>query len=245
MLTESRENTAGIVIENMKTRSSCRLYTDEPVTRETVEVLLEAANYAPCPKNCQPWEFIVLTGEPLQAFRAVVSEWLQSPEKNDQSENAAGLNEIPAEEFFPSLPKHLAERQRGYLTNLSAQLVQLGTSLKETYNFTFYCHNAPVVIMVVGDAVRRDRRHGLEIHQALAAAMQNILLGANAMGLGACWIGDIMLFGKRLHEHLAIGGMKEVVGAITIGHPVQGLLKRPAKQPLDGKVSWRGFQSGH
>jgi len=64
------------IMENLKSRFSCRVFRDEPVTQEAVEMLLEAANCAPSPMNTQPWEFIVLTGEPLGNFRLAVGEWL-------------------------------------------------------------------------------------------------------------------------------------------------------------------------
>lgn len=41
-------------------RTSVRKYTDQPVTREQIEMLLKAAMAAPSAKNVQPWEFIVI-----------------------------------------------------------------------------------------------------------------------------------------------------------------------------------------
>lgn len=38
-------------------------YTNKPVTRESLELLLEAANWAPNHKKTEPWRFKVLTGE--------------------------------------------------------------------------------------------------------------------------------------------------------------------------------------
>ena len=50
-------------LETMRARHSYRAYTDEPVDRETLEVLIEAARLAPSPMNSQPWRFHVATGE--------------------------------------------------------------------------------------------------------------------------------------------------------------------------------------
>ncbi len=135
----------------------------------------------------------------------------------------------------------LAARKKGHLDRTAKQLAEMGMSLKEAYPFTFFCYNAPVVVMVIGDAVKRDR-HGLEVHQGLAAAIQNMLLVAHAMDYGTCWIGDIMRFGRRLHEHLGLDSMKEVVGAVALGHPdMDSPVNReraPKRQPV---VDWRGF----
>lgn len=67
------------IIENIKSRWSCRVFRDDPVLRDIVDIVLDAANYAPSPMNTQPWEFIVLTDKPLIEFRESVAEWLKSP----------------------------------------------------------------------------------------------------------------------------------------------------------------------
>jgi nitroreductase len=225
------------VIDNIRTRWSCRVFADMAIPKEVVETLIEAANFAPSPMNTQPWEFIVLSGEPLSAFRDTVATWLQTPAEKTKDE----FNILPEGEYYTSLPRHLAERKKEHLRRTAQQVAKMGTSLKEVYNFTFFCYNAPVVIVVVSDAVKRDR-HGLEVHQALAAAIQNILLAAHAMDYGTCWIGDIMRFGKRLNEHLELGAMKEVVGAVALGRPETSSPANQHRAPKrPPKAIWRGF----
>ncbi|HKZ94576.1 MAG TPA: nitroreductase family protein [Candidatus Bathyarchaeia archaeon] len=47
------------VIEAIKSRRSVRAFTDQPVSEEEVEKLIDAARWAPSAGNIQPWEFIV------------------------------------------------------------------------------------------------------------------------------------------------------------------------------------------
>jgi nitroreductase len=230
------ENCANTVIENIKTRWSCRVFREESIPRNDIEKLIDAANFAPSPMNTQPWEFIVLTGEPLSRFREAVAEWLHTPRKKENDETVV-LSETGQ---YTSFPAHLAARKKEHLQWTAKRVEKLGLKLKEIYPVTFFCHNAPVVIMVIGDAVRRDR-HGLEIHQGLAAAIQNILLAAHSMGYGTCWVGDIMRFGKRLNEHLGLDNMKEVVGAVALGHPdAESAVNRDRALKRPPKVDWRG-----
>jgi len=49
------------LMEAIKARRSIRKYTNEPVSRELLEELLEAACWAPSADNRQPWHFVVLT----------------------------------------------------------------------------------------------------------------------------------------------------------------------------------------
>src|SRR5690554_2299048 len=44
-------------------RRSVRKYQSQPVPRELIGQVLEAATLAPSGKNAQPWEFIVLEGQ--------------------------------------------------------------------------------------------------------------------------------------------------------------------------------------
>lgn len=41
-------------------RASVRSYTDQPVSKEQIELLLKAGMAAPSAKNVQPWEFVVI-----------------------------------------------------------------------------------------------------------------------------------------------------------------------------------------
>lgn len=225
------------IIENTKSRYSCRVFKYEPVSKDVVETLIDAANYAPSPMNTQPWEFVALTGEPLAKFRAAVAEWLKTPLKKGKDEREL----LPDGDYYTTLPKHLVDRKKEHLKRTADQVEKIGMSLKEAHPFTFYCYNAPVVIMIVGDAVKRDR-HGLEVHQGLAAAIQNMLLVAHAMGYGTCWIRDILRFGNRLHEHLRLGEMKEVVGAVALGHPdMESAVNQSRAPKRSPKVDYRGF----
>jgi nitroreductase len=55
------------MIELLRTRRSIRKYTREPVDRQSVELLLEAALRAPSSRNRKPWEFVVVDDPGLMA----------------------------------------------------------------------------------------------------------------------------------------------------------------------------------
>lgn len=238
---EGRRERAMAVLETIRERRSCRLFQEDPIPRELVELILDAANHAPSPMNTQPWEFIVLAGQPLAEYRDAVSGWLKEPRKREPAPDEAALRPDGESYLKTSLPKHLTERKKRHIRYLSDRLAESGIALKDVYHLTYLCHNAPVVVMVAGDAVKRDKA-GLEIHQALAAAMQNMLLAAEALGLGACWIGDIMFFGRRPAEHLVLSEAKEIVGAIAVGRPfAESDIPKVPKDALTDKVDWRGM----
>jgi nitroreductase len=237
----SRDDSSSAVLDTIKSRRSCRLFSDEGLSKATIGKILDAANDAPSPMNCQPWEFIVLTGESLAAYRSAVSEWLKVPEERASDGTLIAADILPDGDFSGALPKVLVERKRAHLRHLSDELAKIGITLKDVYASTYYGHNAPVIVLVVTYRVKRDR-NGLEVHQAVAAAIQNILLAAQALGYGSCWIGDILRFERRLTEYLGLDENREIVAAVTLGHPnPNNPVRMPKKTPVDDRVDWRGF----
>ena len=53
------------VLKAIKERFSCRDFTDTPLTKEQIKLLVEAAVASPSGKNRQPWRVIVITDKAL------------------------------------------------------------------------------------------------------------------------------------------------------------------------------------
>ena len=91
--------------------------------------------------------------------------------------------------------------------------------------------SAPVLLIMCADIVRSEERYkkrGRELYciQDTAAAIQNILLCAQSIGLGACWCGH---FGeKEIAEILNLHSEMRPVAVIPIGYPK----KEPTKKEL-------------
>ena len=81
-----------------------------------------------------------------------------------------------------------------------------------------FCYNAPVLIAV---ANRRDYGNNLA---DCACAIENMMVAANALDLGSCWINQLRWLNEdpALVEYLRALGMKEnerIWGAVIIGYP--------------------------
>ena len=84
-----------------------------------------------------------------------------------------------------------------------------------------FCYDAPVLIAVVN---RRD--YGNNIADC-ACAIENMMIAANALDLGSCWINQLKWLNEEpeIVEYLHGFGMKEnerVYGAVIIGYPASG-----------------------
>jgi len=64
------------VSEAVATRRTIRAFLPDPVPREMIERVLDRARRAPSGGNVQPWNAVVLTGEPLVRLLASVAEAL-------------------------------------------------------------------------------------------------------------------------------------------------------------------------
>lgn len=100
----------------------------------------------------------------------------------------------------------------------------------------FFIEEAPVVIVVCADRERSGMSYGsrgtdLYCIQDTAAAAQNILLAAHALGLGACWVGAF----NEEEVRLILKAPREVrpVAIIPIGRPAEKpriIFKRPLSE---------------
>ena len=102
-----------------------------------------------------------------------------------------------------------------------------------------FCYNAPVLIAV---ANRRD--YGNNIADC-ACAIENMMIAANALDLGSCWINQLKWLNEEpeITEYLRGFGLKEderVYGAVIIGYPASGtgLPNRNLMALKGNEVTW-------
>lgn len=69
---DNGKNNASAVIENIMTRVSIREFTDKPVSKDTLDLLVKAGMAAPSAMDKRPWEFIIVTNRAvLDSLNAV------------------------------------------------------------------------------------------------------------------------------------------------------------------------------
>lgn len=147
-----------------KQRKSVRFFSDQLLTKEEVNSLLQIALLSPSVENTQPWHFHII------------------------------LN-----------PK-------------------LCCQLKETSCYGNFVEGAGAFIIVTCEkSVLPESKHVLwnprELEYSCVSAVENILLGATAMGLGSCWVS--LQHGKAA-EILNIPRTQVIIGGVMIGHSKGG-----------------------
>jgi nitroreductase len=178
------------IMTAIKDRRSCRSFSDEPIEREHLETILDAATWAPSPLNAQPWSFVVITGNEVKnnIFR-------EAERSREQGVQKSGW---------------------GWLGKYSVEFLL----------------SAPVIIAVAGDPKKSGVDQFMEggaraYEHACAAAVQNMLLTAHALGIGSVWF---TLFDRdKLREILDLAADKIPLALVCLGKALTDSTPMPRK----------------
>ena len=94
--------------------------------------------------------------------------------------------------------------------------------LFELAQLTTYRHiieNAPACIAVFVDT--KAMYHEVKDHQAMGACIQNMLLAAHALGLGAVWLGEILKNAETVRVLLDMPEAMDLMAVVALGHPAE------------------------
>ena len=84
--------------------------------------------------------------------------------------------------------------------------------------YTGMVNGAPALIAVyVDESVMYDQ---VKDQQSAGAALQNMLLAAEALGLGSVWLGQILKNKTEVSRILGVGAQYDLMAVVVIGHPL-------------------------
>lgn len=173
-------------IETILNRRSVRVYSDEQIKQEDLDLILKAGYFAPSGCNMQPWHFTVIQNKEL-------------------------------------MKKISDESKKEFLDNENETFRKMARN--ENYHI-FY--NAPSVIVVSGEKTSPSAI------MDCSAAAQNMLLAAQTLNIGTCWIGLVtFLFRNKPEESIKMLGLPEGYEpyfAITLGYKKYDNAKAPARR---------------
>lgn len=216
------------VYEAVASRRSVRAFLDKPVPHETVVRVLEAARMTPSGCNYQPWEAIVLRGDPLKALQDV----LMASEPDD-----------PMEYDF-SAPGTV-EKYKQRLSAVGAAMygaMRIGredTDQRELFsreNLTSF--GAPVLLLAHFPKLMKEAQWS-----DVGMWLQTIMLLLRDEGLDSCpqeWMG---VYGRTIKAHLGLSDDTLLFCGLAIGwrdpdHPVNNFERE--RVPLNEQVTFLG-----
>ncbi len=184
--------------EMLRQRRSIRRFTDQPIPKEIIHQILEAATWAPSSHNRQPWRIAVLT----------------SPEAKNQLAVAMG-QEYQRDLIMDGLDSGDIQTQvnRSYnrITEAPVCLVLcLDPSLGDNYP----------------DQKRSQAEYLMGV-QSVAMAGQNLMLAATGLGVGSVWMCAPLFAPIATREALNLPPKWLPQGMVLLGFPAKEPVSRP------------------
>ncbi len=200
------------VLAAIRNRRSIRAWQDRPVPREVLERILEAATWAPSADNRQTWRFVIFQG--------------------GRKQELAGQLRRFADELQPGPNPILWVHRRGL--RRSAEMIE-GSAATITAWASMGPEDPRLRLVARGDLAPLFTWS--MIVESVAAAVQNLLLAAHALGLGAVWMGYPSLAGPAIRSWLRAEG--ELLATVALGYPAA----EPGpgrRKPLASVTRWEG-----
>lgn len=192
------------VFEAMKGRQSIRKFRKDPVPREMLLKMAEAASWAPSAGNAQNVRFLVVQDrELLGKMKGIVDEVVSRT-----TGNQIPPDKINSYNLFWGAPAAVCAIAAPY----------------ESSTDRFLRDKDP----------QRHKMRRFQVNpglQSVSAAVTQFLLAAYALGYGTCWMTGPLIAKPELESALSIRFPEELLTLIAVGRPEPSAVKPPRKPP--------------
>ena len=201
--------------EVMFTQRAIRYWVEEPVSRELIERVIEAASKAPSGSNHQPWMFVVADRDPVKTS---IAEALRDY-----------YEEGPLKTLVESSQKTEDSSQRLMMSGAEKFFTNLRT--------------APAIIIpcLYKLSSPTSEMNTLIAGSSIYLAVQNMLLAARALGLGTLMTTSHSLIEEVIRDVCKIPDDAQPAALIPIGFPAVkfGPTKR---KPVRDIIAWNQWK---
>ena len=136
----------------------------------------------------------------------------------------AKLGEVMAESLAARMEETASEKAQALLNKERNKLLR-----------------SPVVIVVAAERPRLPKVIEIENIAAVAAAVQNMLLTAEEMGLACMWRTGEAAYDPQVKRWLGLSPEEHIVAFVYVGYPASPRLERHPN-PIEAKTRWLGWQ---
>lgn len=189
------------VVEAILARRSVRSgFSDRPVPTRELQSVVDAGLAAPSSKNARPWRLHVMTS------RAMLDAVAEAAENADDADTYVPPDPLTGEPspVFQSTVRESAAVLRDVPCAIA--LENRGVYIRDV---EWLASREPSTI------ARTLTAYGLEV-MGLGAALENMWLAANALGIQAAFLGDLAIAGPASRELLGLEG--DLVGLLALGY---------------------------
>jgi nitroreductase len=189
-------------------RRSIRGYKSDPVPQKLIEEILTLAMRAPSSMNTQPWNFYVITGEPLDRIR-----------KGNTERMVAGVPQSREFRTGTAFEGKHRERQIGVAKQLFAAMGIARDNAEQRQDWVlrgFRQFDAPVCVIITYDRELADSDDTAFDCGAVATALVN---AAWSRGLGCVINSQGIMQSPVVREHAGIADDQVILKSIALGWP--------------------------
>jgi len=219
------------VIDALHSRFTCRAFKPDPIAKEIVVKVLEAANRAPSWGNTQPWNIYVASGSVLEGMRTEF--------QRNVTQQVAWITDLPFPQDWPEAQKRnydlLGKERYAILSKVFEKDALREIVMANNYRF----FDAPLVIYVC-----MDRSLTPYSMLDLGAVSQSIMLAAQELGLATAPAVMLVLYPDLIHQTLHIPEDQAVVLGIAMGYADMDSIHnqyRSLRRPVSEMANFLGF----
>jgi len=192
------------VFDAMKGRQSIRKFRKDPVPREQILRMVEAATWAPSAGNTQNVRFLVVEDQALLSrMKGIVDEILTRVTGKEIPPGKINYHNL-----FAAAPAAVCVVGKPYESATDRQIREKDP---ERHRVRRYQVNA-----------------GL---QSVASAITQFLLAAYSLGYGTCWMTGPLVAKPELESALSLRPPEELLAVVALGKPDSSPPKPPRKPP--------------
>jgi nitroreductase len=217
------------VIDAMSGRKSTRAYLDKPVTRVTIESILDSARWSPSGVNCQPWQVAVVTG----ATKTRLGDQLL----------AARLAKQPENPDYAYYPKEWNEPYKSRRKATGLALYQALNISKEdvsarlkAWNSNYHFFGAPTGLLFFVD---RSLSQGAWVDMGMF--IENVILAARGHGLETCPQASLAEYPDIVRGSLNMPDTHALVCGMALGYADTSAAVnsyRTVREPVSSFTTW-------
>jgi nitroreductase len=195
------------VDQAIMTRRSIRKFRPEQVPNELIREILDAARWSPSWGNTQPWEVVIVTGEPLDRFRQANRQRLID------GGDAAPDTVMPADWPEPLKRRYTDVGKKVLTARGIARGDQEGRLRYAAEMYALF--DAPCLLLFCVDKSLAREYAMLDI----GAILQTVCLLAHDRSLGTCILAASVRYPALIREIIPVSPAKAIIVGLALGYP--------------------------
>jgi len=194
------------LFETLKLRKSVRAYLDQPVEKEKINAILDAARHSPSGANTQPWHVAIVMGKTKQKLQDKIETAFRAGDKGK-----ADYSYYPTEWTDPYKSRR---RECGLLMYQTLKINREDTQRQmDQWVANYRAFDAPVMLLFFIDDLMQKGSY-----MDYGMFLQSVMLAAVDLGLATCPQASIADYPEIIRSELGYPENKILLCGIALGY---------------------------